>query len=284
MGGEISQVHKFFALATEREKIKRLKEANSPKPWTKDPIFLNNRFCNVHREDDKTTTWFRNYVRDEVRDRSDEALAAIVAFRWFNKIETGEKIRDFLLGEWDTVRVHNKLANVKPVVTGAYIIKTPDGMNKLKGVLWCIEQFNLMLLEGLFDKIILGCVMMQEAQKILETAPYLGRFMAYQVIADARFTCLLEHAPDIMTWAQPGPGSTRGIGRIFYGDVDKFKYGSVSDEKEVIKLMQELLFGSRELGCDLGRPWEMQVIQNWCCEFDKYCRAEEGGHMKRKYS
>lgn len=281
---ENSQVHKYFMLAREREKIRRMRLAGLPKPWTDDPIFQNHRFCNVSREHDKTTIWFKENIRDKLREMPREALCSIVAFRWFNRIETGEKIKDLLLSEWDDVKAFNKLMNVKPVVTGAYIIKTPDGVTKLKGVLWCIEQFIALVKKNKFDGILNGNSSHEIAQGLLEQAPYLGRFMSYQIVADARYTCLLEAAPDILTWAQPGPGSTRGIGRIFYNDVDKFKYGSTKDEKEVIKLMRELLLASNELGCDIDMPWEMQTIQNWCCELDKYERCGEGGKMKRKYT
>src|SRR5580765_2488648 len=36
----------------EREAIRRLREAGQPKPWTTDPILLENRFCNVLRQHD----------------------------------------------------------------------------------------------------------------------------------------------------------------------------------------------------------------------------------------
>jgi len=39
----------------ERESIRLKKEAGKPRPWTKDPILGNYRFCNVHREDDRVT-------------------------------------------------------------------------------------------------------------------------------------------------------------------------------------------------------------------------------------
>lgn len=294
---ENANVHKYFMLARERELIKHKKLAGFPRSfWTNDSIFANNRFCNVHREDDKTTIWFRENIRDRLNTtyaiNPQIILAAIVAFRWFNRIETWDRLlgssrtayEDIFSG-WNSAWVRQHLIDhgSAPYVTGAYIIKTPDGMNKTDGVLWCIDRFCENILAGKFNKIIQGKASQQEAQGLLEQSPYLGRFMAYQIIADARFTKLLDKAPDIMTWAQPGPGSTRGIGRIFYNDPDKFSYGSSRDEKEVIKLMQELLAASKELGCELGRPWEMQVIQNWCCEYSKYCVAEEGGRMKRKY-
>jgi hypothetical protein len=277
-----NQINKFFAVARERYNILLKRRAGLPKPWSDDPIFRTEYFCNVFREDDRTTMWFRENIRDKLRNDPKEALAAIAAFRWFNKIETGEKIKEFLLGDWDHVKVYNKLSNVKPVVTGAYIIKTPDGMTKLKGVLWCIEEFNKLLLGGTFDKILQGKATMEESCGLLKTAPYLGNFMAWQICSDARQTCLLENATDSDTWAQAGPGSTRGIGRVYYNDVDKFAYGG---KNEVLILMQDLCIRSRDT-----KYWNPEYpklttmdISHQLCEFDKYERCQEGGRMKRKY-
>ena len=126
---------------------------------------------------------------------------------------------------------------------------------------------------------------MEEACNLLQQVPYLGRFMSYQICADLQHTPVLNKAPDIYTWAQPGPGSTRGVGRVFYDDVNKFRYGSVKDEKEVIRHMQELRFLStfKDNWPAEWPQWDMQVVQNWFCETDKYFRCEEGGHMKRKF-
>ncbi len=281
-----SGIDKFFAIARERYSILLKRRAGLPKPWSDDPIFQTEYFCNIFREDDRTTTWFRENVRDALRDDPKEVLAAIVAFRWFNKIETGEKIKEFLLGEWDQVKVFNKLMNQKPVVTGAYIIKTPDGMTKLKGVLWCIEEFNKRLHAGVFNKILCGTSTMEESCTLLKEAPYLGNFMAWQVCSDARQTYLLEHALDAHTWAQPGPGSTRGLGRVYYNNVDHFNYGSKTDEKEMLRLMLDLSQRSRDI-----KYWPVEWpklavidVSHTLCEVDKYMRCVEGGRMKRKYS
>ena len=289
-------IEKFFAIARERYSIKLKRDAGLSRPWSADPIFQNNRFCNVFREDDKTTQWFRENIRDPLDKDCGRfpanILVAIVAFRWFNKIETWENIlreKDdlvHLFGKWDSQYIKYLIQrNCKPpYVTGAYIIKTPDGMNKVDGVLWCIDQFVDKLDKGDFDEFEgLGSTM-QRTCELLQQCPYMGRFMSYQVVADAQHTQLLCNATDIYTWAQPGPGSTRGIGRVFYGDVDKFKYGSAKDEKEVIKLMRTLLEASHshELW-PFPRNMDMQTIQNMACETDKYYRAEEGGSMKRKF-
>lgn len=305
-------IDKFFRIARERYEIMLNRKAGMERPWTVDPIFLHNRFCNVLREDDKTTVWFRENIREPINVLTkrgvfskQDLLFSIVYFRWFNRIETFEK-----LFKWGAKAQYRPISPVaffneyaswnpyvteeifrknvsSPWVTGAYIIKTPNGMDKLNGVLWCIHEFCKLIRTGKFDTIFSNTASMQEACELLQASPYLGRFMAYQICADAQYTCLLENARDINTWAQPGPGSTRGIGRIFYNDVDKFKYGNEKDEKIVINHMRELLWWTQddESGAwpKEWPKWTMQVVQNWCCETDKYYRAEEGGHMKRVF-
>jgi hypothetical protein len=50
----------------------------------------------------------------------------------------------------------------------------------------------------------------------------LGPFLAYEIVTDLRFTALLENAPDIMTWANPGPGAKRGITRLLDEHTERF--------------------------------------------------------------
>lgn len=277
-------IDKFFALAQERYRVHINKSGDKPKPWSADPIFQREYFCNVFREDDKTTAWFRENIRNKIKDPK-KLLLAIAAFRWFNKIESGEKIKLLLLGEWNSLIARSKLQNQKPVVTGAYIIKTPDGLNKLDGVLWCIDMFQRKMEEewDYFSILCAGKYSMQTACELLKHAPYLGNFMAWQICSDLRQTSLLNQAFDKDVWAQPGPGTARGLGRTFYGDVDHFKYGS--DQKDMLALMNDLSSRSKDV-----RYWPsswpaMAVIDiaHWACEVDKYYRAEEGGRMKRKY-
>ena len=54
---------------TEREAIRKRREAGEPAPWTTDPILAAYRFCNVWREDDAVTrhiawTWRDPYSDD----------------------------------------------------------------------------------------------------------------------------------------------------------------------------------------------------------------------------
>jgi hypothetical protein len=61
-------VANFFRFARERYKIKLAKDAGKPAPWTKDPVLATAYFCNVFREDDRTTVWFREEVRNKLRN------------------------------------------------------------------------------------------------------------------------------------------------------------------------------------------------------------------------
>ena len=85
-------------------------------------------------------------------------------------------------------------------------------MNKVTGVAECISHMwkdkeylieymkNISSLEDTWNK--------------LRDYPYMGPFMAYEVVTDLRHTHLLENATDIMTWANPGPGAMRGLNRL----------------------------------------------------------------------
>lgn len=304
------QIDLFFSTAIERYRIKVRRDMHargtlasvcpefSPGRWTNDKVFQTWRFCNTFREDDKTTVWFRQNIRGLLQRRMDDVLFATIAFRWFNRIETAEKILDDLVGgpaNWDSARVREKLKDASPVVTGAYIIKTPNGMNKLDGVLWCIDQIKDACDSSKGHGFTYGALAngieelkMEDLWRTLTEYPYLGDFMAYQIVSDLRHTVWLKDAPDAYTWASPGPGSTRGLGWLEAGDPDRFKRTNKQDWAKMISNMQELVFLSqRETNWPTslhGWPqWEMQTVQHWLCEFDKYTRASKGQDQKRRF-
>ncbi len=124
----------FFATAAERFRILQRKEIEKlPKPWSEDPIFQEWRFCNVFREHDRTTKWFHYNIRAELTWKT--ALKGTLIFRWFNRVEVVEKIKHLILQGWDRNKAYEILKDTKPIVTGAYMLKTPDFLPKLEGVL-----------------------------------------------------------------------------------------------------------------------------------------------------
>lgn len=301
---------RFFAFARERHRIYLNRQQGLPRPWTTDQILARYRFTNVFRELDATTVWFRENVREPMRDRP-EVLLATVLFRWFNRISVGEAIfnqsifdesvTSVIMPAWDVVENMGTagLASVKssvlsycgsgPYVTGAYIIKTPDGMDKLTGVLWCVEQFMKEghRLEvnsssaGVVDWRTLatcaiesrGAYSLEDVWNWLRQFPFLGDFMAYEIVTDLRHTALLDLAPDIMTWANPGPGASRGLNRISERDLNKRL-----PSHALVCEMRTILERSRDPSNwpSVFPMLEMREVEHTLCEFDKYERVRLG--------
>lgn len=259
-----------------RQSILKLKEAKFPKPWTNDPLLMQYSFTNCYREDDKTTKWMKIYVRDPY-DFKDEVVLASLLFRWFNRIRTGEAIfcqlglhgqtafeRMMDTGDvWVLRPAILTYCGSGPYVGGAYMIKTVNGLNKIDGVLTSIENS--------YDGI--GRVLKQTschgAYEALRTIPYLGPFMAAQLVADLKYTHILSAASDWYIFAAPGPGSRRGLNMVYGLDPEK----SMTEDEWVEKLLDiQQLITPRLL--DAG--WELmcaQNLQNNLCEFSKYVRG-----------
>lgn len=264
----------FVELAKERYRVKLRRERREPSPWTDDPVMQAYRFCNVHREDDKVTTWFRENVRDHLAESPGHDIVATAGFRWFNNIPAGERLLPMLKGgAWDSDFVRAQLCDLSPLVTGAYMIKTPTGKNKLEGIIQCMED---LVKSDVIPRMISGerDRGLQEMHSILMEAPFLGPFMAYEIISDIRWTTTGRRAPDIMTWANPGPGAARGIGWVEYGDPETFNRNNTDDLDYMTGVaMPKLLGYAQKNWPERWRPWEMREVEHWLCEYAKWCSA-----------
>ncbi len=272
----VERVVDFFNYAAKRQAIKDARDAGVPFPYNNtDPILQNYRFCNVFREDDTVTTWFRENIRSKL-EGDGKVFIATVAFRWFNRVTTGELIKDVLVDKgWDAAEVTKRLTGVSPVTTGAYMIKTPAKMSKLDGLVQCINNIHKDA-EHLAGRIEDGETTLEGVWDVLRQYPYMGNFMAYEVITDLRHTHLLSNAPDINSWASVGPGAARGIERILNVPVgSKYSYTIQKDIPVLLEYMQELLELSRVYWSG-DRLWEMREVEHTLCEFDKYERALTG--------
>lgn len=197
--------------------------------------------------------------------------------------------------------IYRRVGTEGPFVTGAYIITSPQGMSKLPGVLNVVERFCLESREwkglgaGIYDimswsgeeivsQMLLrgpGEFTLQATWKWLRQFDYFGPFHSYEMVTDLRHTALLDRAPDIMTWANPGPGAARGANLVF---------GREWDERvprdALIEEMRELLGHSLnpELwprGPIMWHAWEMRDVEHTLCEFFKYERVRLWGRAPR---
>jgi hypothetical protein len=259
------------------------RDSGHPFPWTTDPIFQTWRFCNVFRENDRSTTWLRRNVRQTLSDqRAGLALVqAIIIYRWFNRPEVGDLIKDLLLTKWSTDIARSRLRHIKPVTTGAYMLRTPTGYDKLEGIFEYIRGLQQDL-----PRVWKSRSTLQGVWEDLKSINGLGPFLAAEVVQDLRWTYILENAPDINTWTNAGPGCARGLGVLLNDNKYHFDKGSADDQKKMLALMIEILQISRDGEHWLARwpPWELHTVEFWACEFAKYRIGMTGERLKRRYS
>jgi hypothetical protein len=304
----------FWYWIAERHAIYLRRKAGQPKPWTKDPILQQFKFTNPFRENDAGTVWLReNFLaphRNPVHHDDCAAMGFIggqglefipcdcsaeqinlelLAFnicwyRAFNWKGTGA-----LLGwqtNWNPEAVTNKLriAQMKgeQIFTGAHIIRGEHGRPKIDSIVdVCTAVWNerKQLVEEIRSHKTL-----QHAWETMICYPYIGPFQGYEMITDMRHTRLLEDAPDIMTWANAGPGAKRGLERLGM---------PWETPEEATASMRELLSHAPGSGfapfADSLDPitypkFEMRDIEHSLCEFDKYCRVKFGeGRPRSRY-
>jgi len=285
--------HRFWASARIRYNILlRQRGESSLLPGgrlTWDTVMEKYRFCNVFREDDRTTVWLRENVRSRFAADPRMALWTTLVFRLFNRIETYKLIDTVVArgpgNDMFEANLRFLLGGVAPLVTGAYMVKSPARVNKLNGMLKILHPIRLWCAEPrLLDE--LACWdTMRIAWERLQRFPFIGAFNGYQFVVDLRHTCVLDHASDVLTWAAPGPGSARGAGWLACEDPARFAYSRAADREEIITQMRELLedSGNAHYWPDTWPTWEMADVQHWLCEYDKWERGCAGQRLKRRY-
>ena len=102
-------------------------------------------------------------------------------------------LRHDLFRVWDYKVARRAFADASQIVTGAYVVKTPNGLKKLEGIIKCVEMTReIGVLKTLHQH---GTL--KHAHAALMEAPYMGPFMAYEVITDLRHSSL-SHACDMV--------------------------------------------------------------------------------------
>ena len=266
------ELDRYFYWLHERETIRiRKEERRDHPPWTQDPILQEFKFCQVFREDDRTTRWFRTHMRDPLQDKP-EVLMATIIFRWFNLIETGRTLLEHNLHlEWDRKKAIEEITKQPKWITGSYIIKTPNRMDKVTGVAECITHMwkdRHYLIEILEKERHDHKSSLESAWNWFRDYPYMGPFMSYEVVTDLRHTYLLEDATDIDKWANAGPGAMRGLNRLT-GRPLKFTSTRHPWQDEMSELLG--IANTR-----IPNQFEMREIEGGLCEFDKYSRILKG--------
>ena len=273
------RVEEFVKFVAERQLIFDRRAAGEAKPWTQDRILQMYRFCNVQRENDTETIWIGKNWRDPNQKRPTLWFALLVA-RFLNWHPTLAELQVKKVLQLDITHIRRVLferaERGEKVFTGAYTVSTNGiSMNKIEYV--CERVFEpaaeIAALHAPRAPWPTGATL-EEVAGHLTLLPGLSTFMAGQVVADLKYAGPYLNASDWWDFAVPGPGSKRGMNRVFNRDVEA---GWPRDSWR--NAMQDLRSAldrplRRELG--YGLKLHAQDVQNCLCEFDKYERVRLG--------
>lgn len=250
---------------TERENIRIAKDRGDPKPWTDDAIMQQFKFCNVRREDDRVTKWFAHNWRSPQYWDEPNFVSALILGRTINWPDTLAEIG--FPKEWSEKYVYDVLerraARKEKVYTGAYMVSQYG--SKLPK-----NQLVVANASAYFGRRPHVATTLEDTYEYLVQYEGVGPFMAGQVIADLKQTKWLRHAADWYTWATLGPGSTRGLNRLYDRNLN-FQ----PSQEQGLKEMREVAAAMSDYQLCL------QDIQNCLCEFDKYVRTKTGTGVPR---
>lgn len=308
----------FWYFMNERHRIyMKYKVYKEPWPWTEDVILQTYKFTNIFRELDTGTIWLRENWLEPFADH-ETLFFNICLYRQFNWIPTATFLRYQLKNTdvdtldarddvyfWDPSQVEQDLRARKnedgqQIFTGAHMLTGTLGGKERKDKIW---QVVWAVLDHLWNNEEKYAPQpgdtLQAAFERLKAAPGFGPFLAYEVVTDLYHTRYLKDAPDIMTWANPGPGAMRGINRLLglpTGRIPATKRTKPSvfhypvkqlPTEEYIEIMRHLLHVAQsELDSYIPREMlDMRAIEHSLCEFDKYMRAMQGqGRPRSTYT
>jgi hypothetical protein len=283
---------------SEREKVRKAKASGKPPPYTHDPVIAGNRFCNVRRMDDKVSIWLYDnwYYADVGYSNYRTALIAGLLARMINKPATLASLtKGKRYSKWDYDYFYQMMYHIKetgePVFTNAYIINGASGGPKIDQVLNAIRDCHAAC-DAQASRFLVPSSMQATAEK-LSTLRGVGSFISGQVVADLRHVLGDVNEgwwEDRMTWAPPGPGSSRGMKYLLgvASAADMAGRGNDMRPKEFLAALRDLVKLAQEhkvVGPIFKeRKLEAHDIQNTLCETGKFIRVKYGeGRAKNSY-
>jgi hypothetical protein len=271
-------INRFVAFVAERERIRVLRAAGKPWPWTEDDILQDYRFTNIHREDDTVSQHYQKTVRDRYGE-DPLVFPASVAYRWFNRPSTcndlfsgNRSVFESYIDTGDIEILKNCINNIPPPhVTGSYIITGRPGYPKAEGVVhyihgWCQKGWRDRWYYWKKDPPLLS-----EMYEWI-TSEGLGSFMKGQIIADLKYVSFMRNVADWWNWATPGPGSLSGLNIV----LDRPMVAPWPKGEWLVQLMRlnDIVTPRLEKG-GISRLHN-QDLQNCLCEFSKYTKVARG--------
>jgi len=280
-----STIDNFLYWINERHRIylKRFKFCQ-PKPWSDDPIFQQWKFTNVFRQLDKGTIALHDALRHETS--IPKIIFNVWWYRLFNRQEHIENLGPIEIDEFEKLESYMKKRKEHgyKIFTSAHMTTGVLGEEKINTYLRAAKQASedcckvaKVCTEGSMEKVF------EELLKYY----MIGRFVAYEIVCDLRFTVALQPS-DHLTWVNIGPGAKRGLLRLGLphtrGEMSSLiKLYSIVKDKSMDYIRKHFL-SNRQMSRIIYPPFELREIEHSLCEFDKYERIRLGqGRPKQKY-
>jgi hypothetical protein len=260
-----------------RQRVYLARQDGKPWPWTKDTVLRDYRLENVYREQDLQTTWLREHWLQPYARHPNLWFAACL----FRQVNWSPTLAEIGFPEvWEPERVlkimEARKARGEKVYTSAYMIPEHGEKSKPR---YTVNR----VLDPLWQAVATGnCPIWETAPSVsLESAhrwlhQFYGwggesGFLTYEAITDLRHTRYLCNAPDVYTWANPGPGAKRGIcwllGVAVKTRIPRF---------EQIRYMREAFdYLNQNRDPRILPTLEMRDVEHSLCAYDKWCRAHD---------
>jgi hypothetical protein len=265
---------------TERESIRKRREAGESAPWTDDSIFQQFSFCNAARERDRVTKHIARGWREPHKDDPHLWFAMAVA-RYINCPDTLDELGYPV--PWD--RDHFKrvltarMQRGEQVFGAAYVIPN-GGSSKAKIDYIADDVLNRLWRSREHMSPQPGTTLAAYCARLMDFDG-VGSFMSGQVVADLRFVEPLLSASDRQSFAISGPGSRQGLNRLI-GRPAKTPFPEPAWQSAFRRFEADIRPELQRVG--LG-DLHCQDLQNVLCETDKYLRTKLGeGTPKRRFA
>lgn len=249
------------------------------------PIISKYRFCNVRREDDRGTIWIRENIREQFSGHKLLWLMLCISrqINWPDTLDALIHGADtwcsdiFFSPDKMTKLLNDRKEQGCKIYTGAYMISAPrtKGADKQSYIseIVCGDLWNRS------DEIISYLSenpTLEGTHRLLKMSNGWGNFMSYQAVVDMRFTDILSQASDVNSWCAAGPGTIRGLNRIY----DRPLKFALSQEQALIEIREIYKLAFVITGIEI----DFSDVPNILCETDKYLRVKNNeGKPRAKY-
>ena len=298
-----AETNRFLRMLKSREQIRLAKAAGAPWPWSDDDVLNRRKFTNVSREHDRVTTWLRaNWTAKHVNADAATVLFNCGVFRVFGTVALAEQTGWTAdISAWDATM--ERSAPIACWCAGNHAFtraynRVRFNAERRKGDAGAVPPVDV------YDKELATLEGLRRAVKALVATPAgvklswravcarLRRvngfggsgFMAKEVLHDAMgWPSVRRLVHDEGNWTPPGPGARRGLNRL-YGRPRELGEHATADSDFETSFVVEMRLLLRTLRCldpDFCKSVELLIhdVQFQLCEYDKYRRVDDGGHV-----